>query len=192
MAQEGEAQCTISFGTTQDRKLFPYYCAPDRLGNELAPLRGAPQRGPGCYENEAVSSFIYYLQKKPESKKGYTLGARTAKRFPPEVQNVAPAPTAYQLEWSKERTFKPSSAPFSISANRFQEKTESTVLTPGPGSYEHDVARNQKVSWPMKFDRPDWSLVPSLPKRTLRTELVSDKEFRKHRNRVAYLSLYYS
>lgn len=44
----------VCFGSTQERKQFPYHCAPDRLGNELAPIRGSPQCGPGCYNNEEV------------------------------------------------------------------------------------------------------------------------------------------
>merc|ERR1712190_644165 len=39
----------ISFGTTLNRHLFPLECAPDRTGNELTPLRGSPNRGPGVY-----------------------------------------------------------------------------------------------------------------------------------------------
>ena len=31
---------------------------PTRFGNDLAPIRGAPNRGPGCYENEDVSNFV--------------------------------------------------------------------------------------------------------------------------------------
>ncbi len=89
-----------------------------------------------------------------------------------------------------------------------------------PGVYVHDTSQS-KVSWPMKFSSPDWSKVPSLERRALRTEvqicltffyklqfketivflhnlmcfvsmqLYNDKEFRKQRNRVAYLSLFY-
>ena len=47
----------VSFGTTQDRGLFPHICAPDRLGNELNALRGSPNRGPGCYDNAEVKHF---------------------------------------------------------------------------------------------------------------------------------------
>ncbi|EMP30860.1 Putative protein C1orf88 like protein, partial [Chelonia mydas] len=59
------------------------------------------------------------------------------------------------------------------------------------GTYEADKLPHKKITWPMKFGSPDWSLVPVLERRTLRTELITDKEFRKHRNRLAYLSLYY-
>ena len=31
---------------------------PTRFGNDLAPIRGASNRGPGCYENEDVSNFV--------------------------------------------------------------------------------------------------------------------------------------
>ena len=52
---------SISFGTTLDRKLFPHNCAQDRTGNELTPLKGAPQRGPGVYNNDEISSSIYQI-----------------------------------------------------------------------------------------------------------------------------------
>lgn len=106
-----------------------------------------------------------------------------------------------------------------------------------PGAYMFDGPCNKRVSWPMKFGSPDWSQVPMLERRALRTEvktkkigvvfklywntiltvnvgnynvviiscqtfltnlvcfiaqLPCDKEFQKRRNRVAYLSLYYS
>jgi len=48
--------------TTLDRELFPIKMPRNRFGNEIAPLRGAPHRGPGCYENEDVCliCIIYY------------------------------------------------------------------------------------------------------------------------------------
>ena len=52
----------MSFMTTKDREMFPMKMAQDRFGNELCPLKGAPHRGPGCYENEEVSlSFQIFI-----------------------------------------------------------------------------------------------------------------------------------
>ena len=45
----------VSFMTTLDRELFPTKMPRNRFGNEISPLRGAPHRGPGCYENEDVN-----------------------------------------------------------------------------------------------------------------------------------------
>ena len=56
-----QSKLSISFGTTLDRKLFPHNCAQDRTGNELTPLKGAPQRGPGVYNNDEISSSIYQI-----------------------------------------------------------------------------------------------------------------------------------
>uniref|UniRef100_A0A8C1SDH0 Uncharacterized protein n=1 Tax=Cyprinus carpio TaxID=7962 RepID=A0A8C1SDH0_CYPCA len=50
-------------------------------------------------------------------------------------------------------------------------------------AYVHDIVQSKKVSWPTKFGSPDWSKVPSLARKAL--------EFRKQKNRVAYLSLFY-
>lgn len=44
----------IAFMTTKDRELFPMKTSKDRFGNELYPLKGAPNRGPGCYDNDKV------------------------------------------------------------------------------------------------------------------------------------------
>lgn len=50
----------ISFGTTQDRKMFPYHFAPDRLGIEVTGVRGSPWLGPGCYLGSEVSSSLNF------------------------------------------------------------------------------------------------------------------------------------
>ena len=52
-----EKKANVSFMTTLDRELFPTKMPRNRFGNEISPLRGAPHRGPGCYENEDVSFF---------------------------------------------------------------------------------------------------------------------------------------
>lgn len=36
-------------------------CANDRLGNELYPVRGAPNLGPGCYDNAEVTTFCFLV-----------------------------------------------------------------------------------------------------------------------------------
>lgn len=40
-----------------------------------------------------------------------------------------------------------------------------------PGAYAHNTIPNKRVSWPMKFGSPDWSKVPLLERRALRTEV---------------------
>lgn len=47
---------SVSFGTTLDRELLPLKIPPTRAGNELG-LRGAPNRGPGRYDNAEVELF---------------------------------------------------------------------------------------------------------------------------------------
>ncbi|XP_072774955.1 ciliary microtubule-associated protein 3 isoform X4 [Taeniopygia guttata] len=75
----------ISFGTTQDRKMFPHHFAPDRLGIEVLGVRGSPFLGPGSYlgpENILKSS----TSTRPMSTRGYVMGARTAPRFQKKAQ----------------------------------------------------------------------------------------------------------
>ncbi|XP_054037546.1 protein pitchfork [Rissa tridactyla] len=190
-----DVQKRISFGSCQERKMFPLHHAPDRLGVQLVSIRGDPSLGPGCYLSQERSSFRYSLENKPLSKKGYVIGARTAQRFIPDPQAVTPGPATYQSFWKKERKCQPAYAPFSMKTPRFPDKPSDKEFFPGPGTYEADKRLHKKITWPMKFGSPDWSLVPMPAKRMLNMEvqkLTIDREFRKHRDRVAYLSLYYS
>ncbi|NWH23151.1 PIFO protein, partial [Grus americana] len=187
-----DVQKQISFGSCQERKMFPLHHAPDRLGIQLGAIRGDPVLGPGCYLGQEESSLGYSLENKPLSKKGYVIGARTAQRFVSEPQTVTPGPATYQSFWKKERKCQPAYAPFSIKTPRFPDKPSNKEFFPGPGTYEIDKQLHKKITWPMKFGSPDWSSVLMPAKRMLKMELTIDREFRKHRDRVAYLSLYSS
>ncbi|KAI2649605.1 Protein pitchfork [Labeo rohita] len=102
---------------------------------------------------------------------------------------ATPSPQKYQQDWTRFKVCPPGKAPFNSTTVKL--RPSNTDSGPGPGAYVHDTIQSKKVLWPMKFGSPDWSKVPSLEKRALRTELIHDKEFRKQRNRVAYLSLFY-
>ncbi|KFV06221.1 Protein pitchfork, partial [Tauraco erythrolophus] len=187
-------QKRISFGSCQERKIFPLHRAPDRLGIQQMVIPGNPSLGPGCYLSQEGSS-LNCLENKPLSKKGYVIGARTAQRFRPEPQTVTPGPATYQPCWKKERKCQPAYAPFSVMTPRFPNKPSDKEFFPGPGTYEVEKPLHKKITWPMKFGSPDWSLVPMPAKRMLKMEvqkLTIDKELRRHRDRLAYLSLYYS
>ncbi|TMS16446.1 Protein pitchfork [Larimichthys crocea] len=180
----------VFFGTNQDRKLFPFSFAPDRLGNELA-REAAPNVGPSSYDNHKIGSIQYEIEKKPESKRGYGLCARTAARFPPCSKTGTPSPQQYQPDQSRSRVPPPGKTPFNSNTERFKSLPRTVEDSPGPGNYAHDRATNRKVSWPMCFGGPDWSRLPQPEKLSLRVKLDSEKEFLKHRSRMAYLSLYY-
>ncbi|XP_017274627.1 protein pitchfork [Kryptolebias marmoratus] len=179
----------VVFSSSQERRLFPLHFAPDRLGNQHL-RHDAPHLGPGCYDNHKFGTIIYELEKKPESKRGHGLSARTAARFPPCNKTVTPSPQQYQQDHSKSRVTPPGKTPFNSTALRFKS-TQSTANSPGPGTYNTDVMTNKKVKWPMCFGSPDWSQLAQLEKKSLRVKLTSDKEFVKQRNRLAYLSLYF-
>lgn len=40
-----------------------------------------------------------------------------------------------------------------------------------PGTYKADKQLHKKITWPMKFGSPDWSLVPMPAKRMLKMEV---------------------
>nr|XP_056700802.1 protein pitchfork [Euleptes europaea] len=186
------AQLRNSFGSCQERRMFPFFHAPDRLGNVYIPITGDPSLGPGAYDHAERNNILYHLAHKPGSIKGYTMGARTAPRFALSDKYVTPEPTAYQTILAKDQKIQPKYAAFSSKSPRFSPKILEAELFPGPGTYDPYKMPHRHVTWPGKFGSPDWSLVPAPAKRTLKTELITDKAFRKQRNLLAYLSLYYS
>ncbi|XP_029804525.1 protein pitchfork isoform X2 [Suricata suricatta] len=155
---KADTLANYSFGTCQQRKIFPQYHPPSLLGNKFLPLRGEPHRGPGCYIAE--DDMMLY-------------------------------PGMYQSTDPQKQKHKQNFAPFNTLLPRFRTYSKETYY-PGPGTYNPERKPPKKITWPMKFGSPDWAQVPCLQKRTLKAELSTDKEFRKHRNRVAYLSLFYN
>uniref|UniRef100_UPI0037E8A9B6 ciliary microtubule-associated protein 3 n=1 Tax=Semicossyphus pulcher TaxID=241346 RepID=UPI0037E8A9B6 len=180
----------ICFGSSQERKLLPLHYAPDRLGNQMS-RQEAPNIGPGCYDNHEFGSILYNLQKTPGSTRGYALSARTEARFPTSGKTVTPSPQKYQPDQSWSRLPPPGKTPFNSTTQRFNNTSGTAECSPGPGTYAYDAVTNRKVEWPMCFGSPDWSRLPQLEKKSHRVKLASEKEFLKHRSRVAYLSLYY-
>merc|ERR1712188_5733 len=182
----------ISFGTTLNRPLFPHKCAPDRTGNELTPLRGSQNRGPGVYNDHIITSFIYqhHPNVHPCSLTGYYLN-RTEKRFFGVKKHVTPAPNLYQKDNTKIRTFKPEYKPFASAGNRFEEARIDTMRTPGPGSYNvHNLRRDRKISWPQQFggrtDSKARNLIrPDEARRIFRTDRAARKAELKRENRLA-------
>nr|BAB85081.1 unnamed protein product [Homo sapiens] len=185
-----DAADNYPFGTCQQRKLFPHFHPPNLIGNKFVPLRGSPHRGPGCYFSDGYG-LAYDLSRIPTSIKGYTLGARTAVRFKPIQKEMTPHAGRYQKVSPQQEKHKQNFAPFNVLVPRFKNYPKDTYY-PSPGAYNPEKKPPPKIAWPMKFGSPDWAQVPCLQKRTLKAELSTDKDFRKHRNRVAYLSLYYN
>ncbi|XP_010946598.1 ciliary microtubule-associated protein 3 [Camelus dromedarius] len=188
---KAEPLVNYSFGTRQQRKLFPHFHPPSLLGNKFLPLRGVPHRGPGCYIPEDLHGLAYNLSKIPTSRKGYAFGARTAMRFKPISKDTTPHPGMYQTVNPWGQKDKRNFAPFNALSPRFRTYSKDPCY-PGPGTYNPETKEPQKITWPMRFGSPDWAQIPCLQKRTLKAELSTDKDFRKHRSRVAYLSLYYN
>ncbi|XP_027515422.1 protein pitchfork [Corapipo altera] len=189
-----DVQKHVSFGTTQERKMFPYYYAPDRLGIEVAAVGGNPLVGPGCYLGQETTILQPSLSTRPMSSKGYVMGARTGPRFMPRSRTVTPGPAAYEPFRMEKRKCQPAHAPFSSSTPRFPSRPPDRELFPGPGTYNVEQPLNKKVTWPMRFGSPDWSSVPKPPKKMVKREvqeMTMDKESKKHQERVAYLKLYF-
>eukprot|EP00794_Sanderia_malayensis_P000258 gene258-879_t len=141
----------VSFGTTLDRDLLPLKPPHTRAGNELG-LRGEPNLAPGAYDNHQVSSFVYELDRRPVCKKGYSLGSRTAPKFPKESNASFPGPPAYQPIISKHREFSPAYKPFQNGATRLPPVKQHA--TPGPGSYEQHAAAKRQMQFHGSFGGP--------------------------------------
>lgn len=192
---EVEKKSNVSFGTTIDREIFPTKVPPTRFGNDLSPMRGAPNRGPGCYDNEEVSNFLYQVKTKITSEKGYSLGARTGPRFGPEKKFITPAPDRYQTACTDPMLFDPAYKPFSAASKRFPVfKKDVEEISPGAGTYEHGVSGNRKVDWHQSFggapiNLPSVKQHSTIDKNT--AKLLSTKEEKKYHRRLAYLKLYY-
>jgi len=190
-----EKKSRVAFMSTLDRELFPTRVPPTRFGNDLSPMRGAPNRGPGCYNNEEVSNFQYQVKTKVVSSKGYSLGARTAPRIPKEYPFLTPAPTAYQNDVTDPKEFDPAYKPFSCAAQRFPVyRRDIEEVSPGAGTYDHNIKRNRKVQWHQSFGGEPINL-PSVQQHSTidqNTEkLLSTKEEKKYHRRLAYLKQYY-
>uniref|UniRef100_A0A8B9N2J9 Primary cilia formation n=1 Tax=Accipiter nisus TaxID=211598 RepID=A0A8B9N2J9_9AVES len=181
-AQAGEKEKRISFGSCQERKMFPLHHAPDRLGIQLIAIRGDPLLGPGRYLSQEVSCSVFMLRVFP-SQKTHSTGAIGPWPATPVNTTICICPMdqgrASKFWYYKHHTPAPEMRYFVPFFLR-------------PGTYKADKQLHKKITWPMKFGSPDWSLVPMPAKRMLKMELTIDREFRKHRDRVAYLSLYYS
>lgn len=193
---EVEKKQKVSFMTTMDRELFPVKMPPNRFGNEIVPLRGAPHRGPGCYENEDKTNFMYQVEHNLNSVKGYTLGARTSRRLPKTVVFETPCPTEYQQENSKLKDFDTDKKPFLVGADRFPiYKRDIVDVLPGPGTYEHEIPKNRKVQWHQSFGGtpvflPEITVQSTIGQNT--EKLYSTKEERKYHRKLAYLKLYWN
>merc|ERR1712106_59415 len=104
---------SLCFGTSARRNIYPLNTPKNRLGNKIVPCRGKPELGPGCYRPLAFDTGR--ADSRIYSKKGYSCGARTESRFRAPPRNT-PA----------KRTNK-------------QTNKQSTDVTPGAGTYDHDV-----------------------------------------------------
>ncbi|XP_062499682.1 ciliary microtubule-associated protein 3-like [Corticium candelabrum] len=154
-------------------------------------------------EKIEVSSFTHESEtdKQSKSKRGYSLGARTAKRFPDVNKTKGfPGPGSYQHKTTLSIA-GPLAKPFGGAAVRFPEISTEANRSPGPGTYEHDVERHRKVKFVGSFGGPQmlkWK--NDIPKKnavdtifgTRQSKIVTEQDTKKQLYREAYLSLYWS
>ncbi|KAM9785555.1 ciliary microtubule-associated protein 3-like [Neosynchiropus ocellatus] len=159
--------------------MFPTHLPQNRLGVEV--LRPETTRlGPGCYDNHEFGTMQHNMRSKPGSRRGYGPSARTAARFASLSRDVTPSPQQYQPDQSRSTLPPVGRAPFSSSTPRFRTQQQTGQEGPGPGTYNLHAETNRKVSWPMRFGRPDRTTLPPL-----------DRHSMEQRRRLAYLRLYF-
>ncbi|KAK7098859.1 ciliary microtubule-associated protein 3-like [Littorina saxatilis] len=185
----------LAFMSSMERDMFPIKMPYNRFGNEVLPLRGAPHRGPGCYNNEEKTNLLYQIESHLESRKGYTLGARTGPRLQKGSKFLTPAPSHYQRHHTGPRTFLTSNKPFEVGSDRFPvRRKEMMEVLPGPGTYEHEIPHNRQVQWHQSFGSSPIMMPPISIKSTIQKntdKLYSTKEEQKFHRKLAYLKLYY-
>ncbi|KAL5502283.1 hypothetical protein EMCRGX_G009029 [Ephydatia muelleri] len=135
-----------AFGSVSERLMMPYHPPHSRAGIEQC-LRGAPNRGPGCYDPPPVRLFLSQLDKRPRSKRGCFFGATSGTRLQIQRKVAGPGPADYDR--SQQQHVRPSYKPFDISIPRLPEIGGAS--TPGPGAYGHDEPRNRHIEFEEAF-----------------------------------------
>ncbi|XP_065890903.1 ciliary microtubule-associated protein 3-like isoform X2 [Dysidea avara] len=133
---------SVAFGSAASRLMVPEHPPPSRGGIE-AGLRGARNRGPGCYGPSPEELFLKELDSRPQSTRGVMFGATTAKRFPQARKEKMPGPATYQPNVRTQITL--SYKPFGSATSRRPGTVDKAEESPGPGHYEHDVVKNRHV-----------------------------------------------
>jgi len=182
----------ISFGTTKERTAFPFDVGNHRFGNEMNPITGAPDVGPGKYNNAEKTSMKHMMAKRPMSTRGYVLGARCAPRSHSLNKMITPAPSAYQ-KISQYDTTSSSYKPFGVSVDR-DPSAKKMSITPGPGTYDNTAGGCLQVSYSQSFggaptDLPQVKQQSTIARNT--DKLPTTKEERRYLRKLAYLKLYY-
>ncbi|KAI0240407.1 hypothetical protein LSAT2_008897 [Lamellibrachia satsuma] len=190
-----ENKNNVSFGTTLDREIYPMRVPPSKLGRGLCPIRGTPNVGPSTYNTEEYTNLEHQIKTFLTSTKGYTMNARTAKRFAGKRRGKAPAPNTYQEDCMEPRGFEPSYKPFSQASQRFPEyKRDVSEITPGPGVYPYEFWRDRRVVYQQAFGvtpigLPTVDRQSTIPLNTDKLECT--KETKRYYRRLSYLKLYY-
>lgn len=127
--------------------MMPYHPPHSRAGIEQC-LRGAPNRGPGCYDPPPEKLFLSQLDQRPRSKRGWYFGATSGSRLQAAREVGGPGPADYGESPQKQRV-APSFKPFNVSIPRLPEI--GGAKTPGPGAYDHDVPRNRHIEFDEAF-----------------------------------------
>ncbi|XP_076450395.1 ciliary microtubule-associated protein 3-like [Babylonia areolata] len=110
-------------------------------------------------------------------------------------QFQTPGPTQYQRHHTDPKTFKTSNKPFEVGSDRFPVRRRDIFqVSPGAGTYEHEVPRNRQVQWHQAFGGAPVMMPPISIKSTIQQntdKLYSTKEEKKFQRKLAYLKLYY-
>ncbi|XP_018649585.1 hypothetical protein Smp_032720 [Schistosoma mansoni] len=187
-----ERKTPYAFGSCQERSLYPESIPHHRLGVTLASINGNEFVGPTTYDIQTPD--ISEFNKKSISTRGYTLGARTARRMNNYLSNSDFSdPGAYQDFVNKTSSVRPNKKPFNQSTYRADKSLIDESIV-GVGTYDVTKKSGQHVQWQM-----DTMLHPmNLPKIEQQSTILmnTDKlntttEYKRYQRKLAYLKLYY-
>ncbi|KAA3671765.1 uncharacterized protein DEA37_0002423, partial [Paragonimus westermani] len=157
-----ERKSQFVFESCHERTLFPDSLPTHRLGASMSKPYGQGTAGPGTYtvSNLEVNSystrtFLYaqiyqpdYLQIKPTSTKGYSLGARTAKRLHSGHKDfITPGPGTYECFAQNKKASCPDKKPFNVRSGRTELKCRGPFSSPGVGTYDLRSPRCRRIPW---------------------------------------------
>ncbi|KER25025.1 hypothetical protein X801_03054 [Opisthorchis viverrini] len=130
---------------------------------------------------------------KPTSTKGYTLGARTAKRESRVLQDAfAPGPGTYDPHETK-KPIKMCFLPFNQASGRVTQTITGSDV-PGVGTYNLRTSNCRRIPWQRDtmlrpIDLPQVEQKSTIPVNT--NKLPTTTECKRYQRKLAYLQLYF-
>ncbi|KAF7234521.1 hypothetical protein EG68_11423 [Paragonimus skrjabini miyazakii] len=186
-----ERRSQFVFESCHDRTLFPESVPTHRLGATMSRPYGQGTAGPGTYNISQPD----YLRIKPTSTKGYSMGARTAKRLHSGHKGViAPGPGTYECFVRNKKASCPDKKPFNMGSERIESTCRGPFGSSGVGTYDLRSPGRRRIPWQRDtmlkpIDLPQVDQLSTIPINT--DKLPTTTECKRYQRKLAYLKLYF-